>query len=157
MIKISSYLIACRFTAWKELLKRHEDLVSVRAGIKAGLELIDQAMALGVEGIQLLRRPSVEAPRRSDDRRTKSTPRSVEEVSFRTIVEKFVAEHNFVLVPTNRSDPDTGARIFRIAENVSGRGGLDAYIASDILWVQDRNDVAFNPTLLDELPSKMRS
>lgn len=138
----------------------------VAEGFTRGLQLMNKASELGSDAHKRLPKPDTRfdkffQPPPASTPQTK-LPKPVkggaedEEVSFRTLVEEYVAEHNLLLVPLNRAHQVTRLPLFRVAQNIDGRGGVTVYIMDDVAWaipaeVGAREEELFKPIGLDDL------
>jgi len=65
-----------------------------------------------------------------------------------------MAEHNLLFIPTGKAHPKTRLPLYRISQNIDGRGGLPVYISDDAVWtprIGESEDDTYEPVMLDEL------
>lgn len=83
-----------------------------------------------------------------------SAPTPDEEVSFRVLVEEYIAEHNLLFLPLGRAHQITRLPLFRVSQNIHGKGGVTVYIMDDVTWalpVGGSEEELFKPTSLADL------
>jgi len=137
------------------------DLPGVSEGFARGLQLMNQASGLSPQARATLPKPNASI----DVSSTKTLPTAgkalpkvdqpaLEEITFRSIVEEFMAEHNLLFIPMGKAHPKTRLPLYRISHNIDGRGGLPIYIHDDAVWtprVGGSEEDAYEPVMLDEL------
>jgi tuftelin-interacting protein 11 len=154
------------YSWWKSYFP--EDVTSLKGverGFRKGLDLMNQAMALGedvkyryVYITQLLlvllltflfayrlKKPDF-APKQSSRsssstassrKPTATAPSSASittEISFRSIVEDLCSSSNLLFLSTGRTT-SKGQSLYRVSENVDGKGGVLCYLEDDVVWV----------------------
>ncbi|GAA5859916.1 hypothetical protein JCM5353_003664, partial [Sporobolomyces roseus] len=135
------------YSWWKSYFP--EDVVAlsgVSRGFRKGLDLMNQAMALGEDVKYRLKKPdfkpkqSASSASSSSSRKPTSTPSlpsaapASTEISFRSIVEDLCSSSNLLFLPTGRTTAK-GQNLFRVSENVDGKGGVLCYLEDDVVWV----------------------
>ncbi|BGP14518.1 hypothetical protein JCM10213v2_002467 [Rhodosporidiobolus nylandii] len=141
------------YSWWKSYFA--EDVVAlsgVARGFRKGLDLMNQAMALGEDAKYRLKKPDF-TPKHgpsSASSSTANTPRAAssasrrppppaaapepEEISFRAVVEDMAAAANLVFLPTGKST-GKGQQLFRVSRGIEGRGGATVYLEDDVVWI----------------------
>jgi tuftelin-interacting protein 11 len=139
---------------------------AIAHGFSAGLRLMDQALELGDEAPTRLQKPvftplpakskSSKAQGSSSSSRTPqapSRPAPAADITFRSIVEDFIAAKDLIMVPLGRSHPTTGKPLFRVGQSTD-KGGFVVYIGEDAVFVQEEG--SFRAMTLDELVKSVR-
>ena len=130
------------YSYWKSVfpMELHSELKGLGTGFKRGLDLMNQAMALGGSAPTKLQRPDT-APTTSSSTSASSAPVKAqkarrpeqEEITFRSLAESFVAKHDLVWVPTGRSDVNTGQMLIRVSTGAGA--GVLCYVEGDAVYV----------------------
>lgn len=150
--------VAAWYSWWKGYLPEHVVALSgVNRGFRKGLDLMNQAMALGDDAKYRLRRPDT-APKASSSSREHRKHRSAapapapvaaaEEVSFRQVVEEVAAAANLVFLATGRAD-GKGHQLFRVSKGVDGKSGVTVYLEEDVVWLQEGTE--WTPVGVEEM------
>ncbi|GAA5905277.1 uncharacterized protein JCM6883_006345 [Sporobolomyces salmoneus] len=128
-----------------------EDVVALKGverGFRKGLDLMNQAMALGEDVKYRLKKPDFspkQSSRSSSSRKlpsSSSTPKpapapsttTTTSISFRSIVEDLCSFSNLLFLSTGRTTPK-GQNLYRVSENVEGKGGVLCYLEEDVVWL----------------------
>ncbi|KDQ13045.1 hypothetical protein BOTBODRAFT_112065 [Botryobasidium botryosum FD-172 SS1] len=122
-------------------------LPEVRNGFTKGLQMMNEAMELGSNAPMLLPRPEP-YQRKPDTDATSGISKSgtvparpkPTEVTFRSIVEDFAASHNLLFLPTGKTHEKSRMPLYRVSQNIDGKGGLSVYILDDVVWADDGGD-----------------
>lgn len=109
---------------------------------------MNKAIELGPDAPTHLPRPDHAAERQipaSPKRQGTPTPAKVrptrtQEVTFRSVVEDFAAEHNLLFIPTGRAHEQSRMPLFRVSPTADGKGGLLVYILDDAIWAPDGDE-----------------
>jgi tuftelin-interacting protein 11 len=161
-------LVSYRYHFWKDHLGEFKtakgDKLTVNKGVdhgfRAGLKLMEDAMALGVNAPNKLHKP-VFSPLSGQDAINKKSKHSKtagtqpvqvatdQEVTFRSIAESYAGEHNLLFIPTGRSHAGTGKQLFKVAKSLDGRG-VTVYVGQDAVYAQVQDDT-FRAVLLDDM------
>ncbi|GAA5881378.1 hypothetical protein JCM16303_000153 [Sporobolomyces ruberrimus] len=138
------------YSWWKSYFP--EDVVAlsgVSRGFRKGLDLMNQAMALGEDVKYRLKKPDFRPKQSSSSSTssrkanssslpssttTKPTAPVTTEISFRSIVEDLCSSSNLLFLSTGRTT-SKGQNLYRVSENVDGKGGLLCYLEDDVVWV----------------------
>ncbi|GAA6060714.1 hypothetical protein JCM10212_003335 [Sporobolomyces blumeae] len=157
------------YSWWKSYFP--EDVVAlsgVSRGFRKGLDLMNQAMALGEDAQYRLKKPDFrpKASSSSSSRKPTSTPSATPapstssapappaEVSFRSIVEELCSAANLLFLSTGRTTP-RGQNLFRVSEGIEkGRGGVLVYLEDDVVWIVDAKkggEGEAEPVSIDEM------
>ncbi len=159
--------VASWYHYWKDLLSKHssaksktlDEVDGIAHGLRYGLRLMNDAMALGADAPAMLRKPDFKPlPSGSKASIKKSTSRKQvvgndpdqPEVTFRAIAEKHAADHNLLFVPTGSSHPATGKPLFKVSKSLDGRGGVTVYVGEDAVYAMVSEGV-FRAVLLDDM------
>ncbi|GAA5884433.1 hypothetical protein JCM6882_005250 [Rhodosporidiobolus microsporus] len=152
-------------------------LSGVARGFRKGLDLMNQAMALGEDAKYRLKKadfspkhgpsssaaatPSNGTPRSSStttssSRRAAAPPPSAaaaaaepDEITFRQIVEELAAAANLVFLPLGKTTRK-GQQLFRVSKNVEGKGGVSVYLEDDVVWIAKAGE-EYEPVGVEEM------
>ncbi|KDE07376.1 hypothetical protein MVLG_02417 [Microbotryum lychnidis-dioicae p1A1 Lamole] len=139
------------YSWWKSYLPEEVVALSgVSRGLRKGLDLMNQAMALGEDAKYRLKRPDLLPPPTSSSHSTKPSsksrpaasrrPEEVDDtITFRSIVEEIAASHNLIFLSTGTSD-EKGRTLYRVSETVDGKRGLVVYLEEDVVWFLDKGE-----------------
>ncbi|KAK4698524.1 tuftelin-interacting protein 11, partial [Phenoliferia sp. Uapishka_3] len=131
------------YSYWKSYFP--EDVVAlsgVSRGFRKGLDLMNQAMALGDDAKYRLKRPDTRpsstssSSHKSKSKTSSSTAPAQIEVSFRSIVEEIAAASNLIFVATGKAH-EKGHALFRVSQTVDGKSGVTVYLDDDVVWVSE--------------------
>ncbi|KAI5479686.1 tuftelin-interacting protein 11 [Pseudohyphozyma bogoriensis] len=117
-------------------------LSGVNRGFRKGLDLMNQAMALGEDAKYRLKRPDTTSGAGTpSSSRTKSSTKPkpapvAAEVSFRSVVEEVAAAANLVFLNTGKTD-EKGHALFRISKGIDGKSGVTIYLDDDVVWLSE--------------------
>ncbi|KAG8969569.1 hypothetical protein FRC03_002008 [Tulasnella sp. 419] len=143
--KVNFDEVAKWFEFWQKTFpEKIYALPGVTHGFTAGLQLVNKAMDLGSDAPRLLEKPqfkplsSTAQPAKPSKRPQKAQHAS--EVTFKSIVEDHCATHNLLFLPTGKSHPKSRMPLFKVSQNVDGKGGLSVYVLDDAVWAPDPND-----------------
>lgn len=140
--------VAQWYQFWKEAFPESiRDLPGIQRGLMRGLQLMNDAIALGPEAPAKLKKPdfraelaaaSAKSPSRSKDaekRGTAARPSArTQEITFRSIVEEYAAGHDLLFIPTGRAHEKSRMPLFRVSDTADGKHGLLVYILDDAVW-----------------------
>lgn len=144
--RVSFEEVAQWYAFWKGVFA--EDVLAlkgVQKGFTRGLQLMNEAIELGPDAPTKLKRPGAKAELATTARTTKETtkraalPSRALEVTFRSIVEEFTAEHNLLFMPTGRAHETSRMPLFRVS-GPSGKGGVLVYIQDDAVWAPEGDE-----------------
>ncbi|GAA5976090.1 hypothetical protein JCM10908_005383 [Rhodotorula pacifica] len=156
------------YSWWKSYFS--DDVASlsgVSRGFRKGLDLMNQAMALGDDAQYRLQKPDftpkhARAATPADGRtpttarpssiRTPAGPAPTADVTFRSVVEEMAAAANLVFLPTGKVAPQ-GQPLFRVSRTIEGKGGVNVYLEDDVVWLADKTG-DFNPVSVEEMVKK---
>lgn len=119
---------------------------AVAQGFTKGLELIQKALDLGADAPKKLPKPdhsrhsSIEADAVKQKERQRTRPSRTQEITFRSIVEDYVAAHNLLFMPAGKVHNASRMPLFRVSRTVDGKGGLLVYLLDDAVWATDGDD-----------------
>jgi len=149
---------------WKGTLASYEidGLASAQYGIQTALNLMNDATRLGEDTKYRLKRPELHFPSAASTKQSKATkvkpkqaPAPEDQISFRSIVEETVAEHDLVFQPTGRSHEATGSPLFRVSKGIDGRGGVTIYLRDDVVWISE--GATWKPAGIAEVVARTKS
>ncbi|RXW22157.1 hypothetical protein EST38_g3707 [Candolleomyces aberdarensis] len=140
--------VAQWYQFWKDAFPEPiRDLPGIQRGLMRGLQLMNDAIALGPEASAKLKKPDFRAelaaatakpPSRSKDaekRGTTTRPSArTQEITFRSIVEEYAAGHDLLFIPTGRAHEKSRMPLFRVSDTADGKHGLLVYILDDAVW-----------------------
>ncbi|KAI0306082.1 GC-rich sequence DNA-binding factor-like protein-domain-containing protein [Multifurca ochricompacta] len=140
--------VAQWYAFWKSVFS--EDILAspaVRDGFTCGLQLMNTAIELGSDAPTKLPRPEhhrnlPHAPGPATALKagpTKKQPARVQEITFRSIVEEFLAKHNLIFLPAGRVHERSRMPLFRVSPTADGKGGILVYILDDAVWAPDED------------------
>ncbi|KIJ65655.1 hypothetical protein HYDPIDRAFT_88241 [Hydnomerulius pinastri MD-312] len=159
--RVSFEEVAQWYAFWKGVFP--EDVLGlkgVQTGFTRGLQLMNEAIELGPEAPTRLRRPDLKAEQaaasgaaggaKKAGAAPKSTvlPSRMQEITFRSIVEEFAAQHNLLFIPTGRAHEKSRMPLFRVS-GTSGKGGVLVYVQDDAVWAPDGDD--YRAVTLEEM------
>ncbi len=106
--------------------------------------MMNQTLDLGKDAPTKLPRPDYKPkaqPVTAPPAKKTAVPRAMsslaEEITFKSVVEEFVASHDLLLVPTGKVEEKSRMPLYRVSKNVEGRGGLLVYILDDAVWTSN--------------------
>ncbi|KAL4921757.1 GC-rich sequence DNA-binding factor-like protein-domain-containing protein [Aspergillus aurantiobrunneus] len=144
------------FTWWRSQFPPElNDLAIIDEEWNKALRTMDLAAQLGDRAATELPRPStttstkqprdtVAQPPQPATAEPPAEPRAprkqkvVEEVAFKDILESWCAEEGLIMLPLREAHPQNGQPLFRITASATGKGGVVAFIQSDVVWVQNK-------------------
>ncbi|KZV96357.1 TFP11-domain-containing protein [Exidia glandulosa HHB12029] len=135
------------------------DLDAVKTGLARGLKLMSDAMAMGDDRSKLPkpehRRPGSPAPATTTKTPAPAPRRSARatEITFRALVEEHAAQHNLLVLPTQRVHEKSRMPLLRVSKSVEGRGGLVIYVLDDAVWTapEGGGDGSWRAITMDEM------
>ncbi|KAI5999398.1 GC-rich sequence DNA-binding factor-like protein-domain-containing protein [Pisolithus orientalis] len=148
--RVSFEEVAQWYSFWKATFPENvQNMPGVARGFTRGLQLINSAIELGPGAPKKLERPDYRAelvatavgPTTTDvsNPPKKTVPSRTQEVTFRSIVEDYAAEHNLLFIPTGRAHEKSRMPLFRVS-NASGKGGILVYVQDDAVWAPERDE-----------------
>ncbi|KAF8845056.1 TFP11-domain-containing protein [Paxillus ammoniavirescens] len=145
--RVSFEEVAQWYAFWKSIFG--EDVLALKGiqkGFTRGLQLMNEAIELGADAPTKLKRPDIKAEQVDDARETRKTgtkaqalPSRAQEITFRTIVEDFAAEHNLLFIPTGRAHEKSRMPLFRVS-GPSGKGGMLVFVQDDAVWAPEGDE-----------------
>ncbi|KAG9312995.1 GC-rich sequence DNA-binding factor-like protein-domain-containing protein [Chiua virens] len=136
--RVSFEEVAQWYAFWKGVFA--EDVLAlkgVQKGFTRGLQLMNEAIELG--------RPDAKAELATaagiSKGPTKRTvlPSRTHEITFRSIVEEYAAEHNLLFMPTGRAHDTSRMPLYRVS-GPSGKGGVLVYVQDDAVWAPEGDE-----------------
>ena len=128
-----------RHQSWKDAISVDVRMLpAIEQGFTRGLQLINEALDFGKDAPTKLPKPThADHPPETapSARQPKSSTSWVKKVTFREIVEEFVASHNLLFMPAGKVDAKSRLPLYRISRSVDGRGGVLVYLLDDAAWV----------------------
>ncbi|KAF9240731.1 TFP11-domain-containing protein [Melanogaster broomeanus] len=146
--RVSFEEVAQWYAFWKGVFP--DDVLAlkgVQRGFTRGLQLMNEAIELGAHAPTKLKRPDLKAeqatgvvgaPRKPAIKST-VLPSRTQEITFRSIVEEFAAEHNLLFIPTGRAHEKSRMPLFRVSGS-SGKGGILVYVQDDAVWAPEGDE-----------------
>ena len=144
--RVSFEEVAQWYAFWKGVFA--EDVLAlkgVQKGFTRGLQLMNEAIELGDDAPTKLRRPDTKGEKAiaagTSKAASKNTtlPSRTHEITFRSIVEDFAAEHNLLFMPTGRAHETSRMPLFRVS-GPSGKGGVLVYVQDDAVWAPEGDE-----------------
>lgn len=141
--RVSFEEVAQWYAFWKVVFA--EDVLAlkgVQRGFMRGLQLMNEAIELGADAPTKLRRPDTKVEATTAVGTNKGTTRNAAapartlEITFRSIVEGYAAEHNLLFMPTGRAHETSRMPLFRVS-GPSGKGGVLVYVQDDAVWAPE--------------------
>ena len=144
--KVNFGEVAIWYSFWKDAFPEAiRNLSGVSRGFTRGLQLMNRAIELGSRAPTELARPDflaeISGPSSpvgngaKDGVKIPARPSArVHEITFRSIVEEFVASHNLLFVPTGRAHERSRMPLYRVSATADGKHGLLVYILDDAVW-----------------------
>ncbi|KZT59459.1 TFP11-domain-containing protein [Calocera cornea HHB12733] len=138
--------VAQWYSFWKGYMPASiNKLEPVEQGFNRGLHLMNMAMELGANAPQQLPKPETLLPKKAapSGRVHNGLPKAAQpaaEVTFRSIVEDFVATHNLLFFPTGQAHEKSRMPLYHVSPSVDGKGGVTVYLLDDAVWMQDGVD-----------------
>lgn len=137
--------IAQWYSFWKGSFPEPvQQMPGVAAGFTRGLQLMNEAIALGPDAPAKLprpeRRPGSPAPptaAKAPATNIRHTTSRTQEITFRSIVEDYAAQHNLLFIPAGKVEENSRMPLFKVSQRADGKGGLLVYIEDDAVWAQD--------------------
>ncbi|KAH6915899.1 Sip1/TFIP11 interacting protein [Coprinopsis sp. MPI-PUGE-AT-0042] len=167
--KVSFEEVAQWYQFWKDVYPEDvRNLSGIGRGFTRGLQLMNKAIELGPDAPTRLPKPDFKAelaaaaapPPKAKDTHApaRSAPRT-QEITFRTIVEEYAAEHNLLFIPTGRAHEKSRMPLYRVSATADGKHGLLVYVLDDAVWAPKPGGVAmeneeFRAVSLDEMVAR---
>ena len=122
---------------------------AVEKGFVRGLQMINHALELGKDAPAKLPKPdhSDQPTQTAGTTKAKPSTSRAKEITFRELVEEFVASHNLLFMPAGKVDAKSRMPLYRISKSVEGRGGVLAYLLDDAAWIPEEGGDARAVTL----------
>ncbi|GAA5836279.1 hypothetical protein JCM9279_002246, partial [Rhodotorula babjevae] len=157
------------YSWWKAFFPEEVVALSgVSRGFRKGLDLMNQAMALGDDAKYRLKKPDFSAKHdRSSAPSSSSTPKASsrappprapltanaaedpDDITFRSVVEELAAAANLVFLPTGKVTPQ-GQVTFRVSRGVDGKGGVTVYLEDDVVWLLEKGG-EYSPVSVEDM------
>ena len=133
----------------KDLLDPSGNEKGVGRGFKRGLELIHEMMVLLSSERIKLRKPDFKKEMAvlalAEENKRKATAADkipatrkatrTQEITFKTIAEEYVADHNLLFMPTGKAHAKSRMSLYRISPGEDGeKKGLLVYVLNDAVW-----------------------
>jgi tuftelin-interacting protein 11 len=159
--------VANWFLWWKEQFPPPvRDSDAVQHGFKQALDLMNQAVELGSQAPQKLRKPVFQplphkksksfSTSKSKSRSSASTPVPRQlppeqtDITFRSLAEDFAVQNDLIFMPLGRSDTKTGKPLFKVSKGVDGRKGVTVYVGESAVFAQSE-DGEYRAISLDDM------
>ena len=141
--------VAQWYSFWKRSFPEDiQTMPGVTRGFTRGLQLMNTAYELGPDAPAKLQLPDFRAEI-SGSRQGTPTPKAAkqrptaaraQEITFKEIVEEFVASHNLLFIPAGRVHELSRMPLYRISSTIDGKGGVLIYILDDAVWMPSKED-----------------
>ncbi|KAH8075873.1 TFP11-domain-containing protein [Cristinia sonorae] len=140
--KVSFEEVSQWYSFWKGTFSENvQSIPGVSQGFTKGLQLMNKAIELGPEAPSRLPKPdhstSPPPPPVTKPSIAASRPSRTQEISFRSIVEDYLATHNLLFFPTGKVHEKSRLPLFRVSPTADGKGGVLVYIQDDAVWAPD--------------------
>ena len=142
--KVNFEEVAQWYSFWKGTFPDDvQRLPAVEQGFTKGLQMMNHALELGVDAPTKLPKPDYRsaspgpAPsRKPGDSASHRQPKPsrVHEITFRSIVEDYISQHNLLFMPAGKVHEKSRLPLFRVSKTVDGKGGLLVYLLDDAVW-----------------------
>jgi len=141
--------VAQWYSFWKRSFPEDvQTMPGVTRGFTRGLQLMNTAYELGSDAPAKLPRPDFRAEVLASRQGTpapktakqRPTAARAHEITFKEIVEEFVASHNLLFMPAGRVHERSRMPLYRISSTADGKGGVLIYILDDAVWMQSKED-----------------
>ena len=141
--RVSFEEVAQWYSFWKESFPESiRSFSGISRGFTRGLQLVNKAIELGPDAPTQLTKPdflreimAASSPTRGTKDSSKSRPSArAHEITFRSIVEEYVAAHDLLFIPTGRAHERSRMPLFRVGRTAEGKRGLLVYILDDAVW-----------------------
>ncbi|KAF8347814.1 GC-rich sequence DNA-binding factor-like protein-domain-containing protein [Amanita rubescens] len=132
--------VAQWYSFWKRSFPEDvQTMPGVTRGFTRGLQLMNTAYELGPDAHARLQRPDFKAEVLASRQGTpapktakqRPTAARAHEITFKEIVEEFVASHNLLFIPAGRVHERSRMPLYRISSTADGKGGVLIYIQDD--------------------------
>ncbi|KAG6335733.1 hypothetical protein ID866_3357 [Astraeus odoratus] len=147
--RVSFEEVAQWYSFWKGTFPEDvQNMPGVARGFTRGLQLVNTAIELGPDAPTKLARPDWRTELATVAAATtapkipvaqKKVPARMQEITFRSIVEEYAADHNLLFVPAGKAHEKSRMPLFRVS-NASGKGGILVYVQDDAVWAPDQGD-----------------
>ncbi|KAJ7574532.1 GC-rich sequence DNA-binding factor-like protein-domain-containing protein [Mycena floridula] len=158
--------IAEWYTYWKSsVFPAHVlEMDAVTRGFRRGLDLMNEAVKLGDQAATKLKRPDWKAELRASSaarnpQKPTRTSARANEITFKSIVEEFVADNDLLLMHAGRVHEKTGIPLYRVG-STGAKGGLLVYILDDAVWapIEGNSELGdYRAIKLDDMVQRARS
>ncbi|KAF8625289.1 hypothetical protein AX15_005462 [Amanita polypyramis BW_CC] len=142
--------VAQWYSFWKGTFPENvQAMLGVSQGFTKGLQLMNTAIELGPDAPTKLQRPDFrtealasrqETPAPKAAMQQRPATARTQEITFRFIVEEFVASHNLLFVPAGRVHEQSRMPLYRVSPTADGRGGILVYVLDDAVWAQSKDE-----------------
>ncbi|KAG6381630.1 GC-rich sequence DNA-binding factor-like protein-domain-containing protein [Boletus reticuloceps] len=156
--RVSFEEVAQWYAFWKDVFA--EDILAlkgVQKGFTRGLQLMNEAIELGADAPTKLKRADTKVEQAATVGTSKAATKSnalpsrTHEITFRSIVEEYAAEHNLLFMPTGRAHETSRMPLFRVS-GPSGKGGVLVYVQDDAVWAPEGDE--YRAITLEEMVVK---
>jgi tuftelin-interacting protein 11 len=146
--KVNFEEVAQWYSFWKGTFPEGvQRLQAVEQGFTKGLQMMNHALELGIDAPTKLPKPdhrsgspgAAAPPRKAGDvpipvPHRHGKPSRMHEITFRSIVEEYISQHNLLFMPAGRVHEKSRLPLFRVSKTVDGKGGLLVYLLDDAVW-----------------------
>lgn len=122
---------------------------NIERGFTRGLQLMNEAIELGTDAPTQLKKPDFkkEMDILAEEMKNKASGKTLggttaagpsakraQEITFKSIVEEFAANHNLLFMPTGKAHAMSRMPLFKVSLGVDGKKGLLVYVLDDAVW-----------------------
>ncbi|KAG2011763.1 Sip1/TFIP11 interacting protein [Coprinopsis cinerea AmutBmut pab1-1] len=169
--KVNFEEVAQWYQFWKDIFPESiRNYPGISRGFTRGLQLMNKAIELGPDAPTRLPRPdykaelaaaSTPAPLKEAPRKTVVPSSRTQEITFRSIVEEYAADHNLLFIPAGRAHERSRMPLYRVSATADGKHGLLVYISDDAVWAPKPGGVAmesedFRAISLDDMVARAK-
>ncbi|KAF5338393.1 hypothetical protein D9611_012515 [Ephemerocybe angulata] len=141
--------VAQWYQFWKDAYPEDvRNLPNIQRGFMRGLQLMNDAIALGPEAPSKLKKPDFKAETAAAHKASSQTQGGkpaaekkgarpsarTQEITFRSIVEEYAAGHDLLFIPTGKAHERSRMPLYRVSATADGRHGLLVYVLDDAVW-----------------------
>ncbi|PKI85823.1 hypothetical protein MVES1_000312 [Malassezia vespertilionis] len=144
--------VAAWYAFWRAWFPAHvARLEGVENVFSRALQLMNAALDAGERRTSLPMVSTLPTPREKKPPPRPAAleaPPTLEEISFRSIVEERAGQKDVFILPQNRLEPATGLPLLRAAKHIDGKHGIMFYLDDDVIFAADKG--AYEPIALAE-------
>lgn len=152
--------VAAWYEAWRQWFPPHvARLPGPSHMFMRGLHMMNAALDRGAERVHMPKPSKAPLSRKDTPQpaRLVGAPPSLDDISFRAIVEEHATHHDLFVRALNQLEPSTGLALLRISSHIDGKMGTTFYIDDDVIFIAAERDAGkpvFEPVSLAELVAR---